>query len=330
MRTLAMRLFGVACTALGLALLTLLTAAPEAVAQEVRYLLPAPASLPAFGPWMVAQQRGYFRAEGLAVTFETAPGGLAVAERLAAGAAIVGGAIGDTPILVRPNGVKVRAVAILGGGSLMQLVINRAKGIDTVAGLKGRTVAVLSGQDSMAWALRGMLMAQGLGAGDVTLRQAGPDELVRLFLSGQVEAMAAVPEWTAQAVDAGMRLAIVSPDPHFPSTAQAILASDDGIAQNPEQIRKLVRGTLRGLQAIIENPAAAADDYAKAVPAFQRRETTVARVFRLYAEQVYRGQKVPGEIDEARLQALQEVYLRDGIIAARTPVGELYTNAFVK
>src|SRR3546814_13214196 len=40
-----------------------MTAAPAAMAEDVTYLLPAPPSLPAFGPWMVAQQRGYFKAE---------------------------------------------------------------------------------------------------------------------------------------------------------------------------------------------------------------------------------------------------------------------------
>ena len=32
--------------------------------QEVTYLLPAPGTLPAFGPWMLAQAKGYYKAEG--------------------------------------------------------------------------------------------------------------------------------------------------------------------------------------------------------------------------------------------------------------------------
>jgi predicted phage baseplate assembly protein len=43
---------------------------------HVLYLLPAPSNQPAFGPWMVAQQRGYYRAEGLNVTFQAARGGV--------------------------------------------------------------------------------------------------------------------------------------------------------------------------------------------------------------------------------------------------------------
>ena len=41
-----------------------------ASAEDITYLLPAPLSLPAFGPFVLAQQRGYFKAEGLNVTFQ--------------------------------------------------------------------------------------------------------------------------------------------------------------------------------------------------------------------------------------------------------------------
>ena len=46
----------------------------KATAEEVTYLLPAPPFLPAFGPWMLAQARGYYKAEGLKVKFQTARG----------------------------------------------------------------------------------------------------------------------------------------------------------------------------------------------------------------------------------------------------------------
>ena len=48
------------------------------------------------------------------------PGGVDVAKQIGAGNAIIGGAIGDTPIIVRANGVPVKAVAVLGAGALTQ------------------------------------------------------------------------------------------------------------------------------------------------------------------------------------------------------------------
>src|SRR5436190_24011665 len=105
---------------LTIVLLGLLVTSPALAAEKVTYLLPAPVFLPAFGPWILAQQRGYYAEEGLEVTFESGKGGVDTAKQVGAGNALVGGAIGDTPIIVRANGVPVRAVALLGGGSLMQ------------------------------------------------------------------------------------------------------------------------------------------------------------------------------------------------------------------
>ena len=65
-------------------------------AEKITYLLPAPAFLPAFGPWMLAKARGYYADEGLDVTFQTAKGGVDVAKQVGAGNAPIGGGIGDT------------------------------------------------------------------------------------------------------------------------------------------------------------------------------------------------------------------------------------------
>src|SRR5258708_26246061 len=103
-----------------------------ASAEDITYLLPAPLSLPAFGPFVLAQQRGYFKAEGLNVTFQVGKGGVDVAKQVGAGNAVIGGGSGDTPIIVRPNGVPEQAVAVLRGGALMQLVVAQDEGRTTV------------------------------------------------------------------------------------------------------------------------------------------------------------------------------------------------------
>ena len=43
--------------------------------EKVRYLLPAPLTLPAFGPWVVAKQLGYYKDAGYDVDFVIARGG---------------------------------------------------------------------------------------------------------------------------------------------------------------------------------------------------------------------------------------------------------------
>lgn len=119
---------------------------PAALAQaeEVTYLLPAPAFLPAFGPWMLAQVRGYYAQEGLKVSFVVAKGGVDVAKQVGAGNAPIGGGLGDTPIIARAQGVPVKAVALLGGKSLTQLVVHEGKGIGGPKDLKGKTITTIA------------------------------------------------------------------------------------------------------------------------------------------------------------------------------------------
>jgi NitT/TauT family transport system substrate-binding protein len=112
--------------------------------------------------------------------------------------------------------------------------------------------------------------------------------------------------------------------------AQAILVSDETIQKRPELVRKLVRATLKGMQDIMKDPAAAARDYAKAVPQHQGKEAYVEQVFKLYNSYVYPGQKVLGQMDPDRLAAVQKFYVKEGIVQKEVPLAELYTNQFLQ
>jgi NitT/TauT family transport system substrate-binding protein len=310
----------------------MIAVAPPARAQteEVTYLLPAAAFLPAFGPWMLAQARGYYAQEGLKVNFVVAKGGVDVAKQVGAGNAPIGGAIGDTPIIARAQGVPVKAVALLGGKSLTQLVVHDGKGINGPRDLKGRTITTMAYQDTTFYALQGMLAAAGLTKNDVEAQAAGPAGVWQLFAAGKADAMAAVPDWIASATQAGAKVKVFSSDDYFKSMAQAILVSDEVIQKRPELVRKLVRATLRGMQDIMKDPSAAARDYAAAVPQHKGKEAYVEEVFKLYNQYVYPGQKALGAIDADRLAAVQKFYVKEGIVQKEVPVAELYTNQFVQ
>ena len=302
----------------------------QAQNEKVTYLLPAPAFLPAFGPWMLAQARGYYAQEGLEVNFIAAKGGVDVAVQVGAGNAPIGGAIGDTPIIARAQGVPVKAVALLGGKSLMQLVVHDGKGINGPKDLKGRTITTMAYQDTTFYALLGMLATAGLNKGDVEAQAAGPAGVWQLFAAGKADAMAAVPDWIPQAKDAGAKVKIFSSDDYFKSMAQAILASEDTIQKRPELVKKLVRATLKGMQDIMKDPKSAAADYTKAVKQHAGKEGYIEEVFTLYNQYVYPGQKVLGQMDPERLAAVQKFYLKQGIVQKETPLAELYTNQFVQ
>jgi NitT/TauT family transport system substrate-binding protein len=314
--------------ALAAAVLAPLGAQAQAL-QEVTYLLPAPATLPAFGPWMLAQAKGYYKAEGLDVKFVAARGGVDVAKQVGAGNAVIGGAIGDTPIIARAQGIPVKSVAVLGAGSLMQLVSHKEERIESPRELKGKTVTVLAYTDTTYYALLGMLSKVGLTKNDVNIQAAGPAGVWQQFAAKKAVAMAGVPDWTVMVMDAGAQVDILPADVYFKSMAQAILASDETIQKNPQLIQKLVRATLKGMRDIMANPKEAAAIYVKHVPAHQGKEASMQKTFEMFNQYVYAKQKVPGTMDEARLAELQKFYVSNGVVPKEVPVKELYTNQFV-
>lgn len=311
-----------------LSALALCAAAAQAAPEEVTYLLPGPPNLPAFAPWMLAQQNGYYADENIKVSFVVGKGGVDVAKQVGAGNAVIGGAIGDTPIIVRANGVPVRAVAVLGAGSLTHVAVHEGGNVKSVKDLKGKTLTVMAYTDTTYYALLGSLRSAGLSKSDVDAQAAGPAGVWQLFAANKSEAMAAVPDWVISAQDAGAKVRIL-PSGSFQSMAQAIIVSDETIKTKPELVKRLVRATLRGMQDIMKDPKAATAAYVKAVPSFQGKEAAVERVFAMYRDSVYANQKVLGQIDRARMEAVQKFYVSEGIVGKATPVDELFTNQFV-
>ena len=303
--------------------------APAASAQEITYLLPAPAFLPAFGPWMLAQAKGYYAQEGLNVKFVGGRGGVDVAKQIGAGNAVIGGAIGDTPISARGQGIPVKAVAVLGAGSLMQLVSHKDARIESPRELKGQVVTTTGYTDTTYYALLGMLSKSGLTKNDLDIQSAGPAGVWQQFAAKKAVAMAAVPDWTATAIAAGAKVDILPADVYFKSMAQAILASDETIAKNPELIQKLVRATLKGMRDIMKDPKAATAAYVAHVPAHKGKEDLILQTFELYNKYVYANQKVLGQMDEGRLMDLQKFYVSNAIVPKEVPAKDLYTNQFV-
>ena len=209
-------------------------------AEKVSYLFPAPDFLPAFAPFQLAKHKGYFADEGLDVTFMVGKGGADVATQVAVGNADIGGGIGDTPIIVRANGLKIRGVALLGGRGLTQLAWRKDSGITGPADFKGKAIGVLGFQDTTYYNLLGAMASVGLTKNDVNIQGVGPGGIIQLTIAGTLQGMSGVPEWIAAVEAAGVPMDQVSVDTMFPAMAQAILASDETIAERPEVVKGIV------------------------------------------------------------------------------------------
>ena len=314
----------------GLLAMAMLVIGPQAFGEAVVVLLPAPSQLPAFAPWMVARQLGYYRDAGYEVTFSTAQGGADVAKQVGVGNAPIGVALGDSPIIVRPNGIPVKAVAVMGGGSLAVIVTRGDRGVRRFADLKGKTLSVMSFQESNYIAFLGALAHEGIAKTDVRVQAVGPGGVVGFVLAGTADGCICTPDWEVD-VENGAPGAVALPiTPEFPAMAQGMLASDAMIAGKPAFVRAMVQASLKGMRFIIDHPDDAVRVYVEALPTFADKQALMGQILRNYSERTYQGQPVLGAIDPGRLAKLQDFYVANGLARSRSPLGDLYTNAFVE
>lgn len=300
-------------------------------AEKVTYLFPAPDFLPAFAPFQLAKHKGYFADAGLDVSFMVGKGGADVATQVAVGNADIGGGIGDTPIIVRANGLNVRGVALLGGRGLTQLAWRKDSGITGPADFKGKSIGVLGFQDTTYYNLLGAMASVGLSKNDVNIQGVGPGGIIQLTIAGTLQGMSGVPEWIAAVEAAGVPMDQVSVDTMFPAMAQAILASDKTIEERPEVVKGIVAGVIHALKDIQADPAKAAKEYVSFVPQHTGKEKAIEAIMRAYVEKVYpaaEGQPL-GAFDPERMAKVQKFYIDNGIVKTAVPVEDLYTNEFV-
>ncbi len=302
-----------------------------AAPQAMTYLFPAPSVLPAFIPFHVARKRGYFEKNNLDVTTQTTRGGVEVAKQVGAGNADFGNGLGDTPIIVRPNGIPVRAVALLGQHPIFQIAARRAANVKSISDLRGRKVGVASYQEASFYALLAVLSANGLKRSDVEIQAVGPAGMTQLMISGSLDATMTVIEWADEVETAGVPLDYFGIERFFPAMPQAILASDTTIKERPGLVAAFVKSQLQALRDCIDDPAKAARDFVSIVPQYDGREAMVARVLQRYVNDVYRTDPPSdlGKLDTGRYQIVQSFYLENKIIPSASPIDALFTNAFV-
>lgn len=318
--------------AAALAVSAMVAGAAAAADQAVTYLFPAPEFLPAFAPFQLAQGKGYFKDAGLDVTFRAGKGGADVATQVAVGNADLGGGMGDTTIVVRPNGLEVRGVALLGGRGLTQLAWRTDRGIAGLADLKGKKIGVITYQDTAYYNLLGALASVGLTKNDVNIQAVGAGGLIQLTASGELDGFSGVPEWIAAVEEMGVDLDHMPADKAFPGMAQAIIASDKTIAERPEMVRGFVGAVMKAIEDIQTDPAKAAAEFVRFVPQHTGKEAQIEAIMRSYASNVYPAQDgVPmGAFDPARIEAAQKFYVEHDIVPRAVPVADLYNNEFVK
>ncbi|MHB0981415.1 MAG: ABC transporter substrate-binding protein [Thermoleophilia bacterium] len=204
-----------------------------------------------FSGFYAADQRGFYAADGLAVTFVEGGPKVDLLSPVLDGTAQFGVTGADELIRARAQGRPVRALATIYRRSPVVFISLAELGITRPQEFAGKTIRVAP---NLIASLHAMTARVGVPPDRYT-EVALPSD-VAVFATGEVPVWGGFIDGLAVAAQqAGYKINIVYPDDygvHF--YGHTIFATDDFIAQNPDLVLRLVRATLQGWDYIIQNP----------------------------------------------------------------------------
>jgi ABC-type nitrate/sulfonate/bicarbonate transport system substrate-binding protein len=202
-----------------------------------------------FLPLVVAEQKGFYRGAGIRANIQ--PMKLAVA--------VAGAATGEVPYIFTTTstigaamqGLPLRIVAFINVGSWF---LYADPNIRSISELKGKIIAQASPHGLQNAMLKGMLKANGVDPSrDVRfLYIASTDLTLAVLKSGQVQAAISQLPTPLIAEREGFRILGNTADyQRFPTAA--IGTSLDRIKNRPDEVKEVIRGTLRATKFVQEN-----------------------------------------------------------------------------
>lgn len=317
------------------------TASPEAAASE-------PAAEPVtvklqlkwvpqaqFAGYFLAQDKGYYDAEGLKV--EILPGGpdIVPEQQVAGGSADIGVDWVASLLTSQEQEMPLVQIAQIFQKSGLVLVSKKEAGINTPADLKGKKVGNWMGGNEFE--LLALFDKYKLDSGkDLNFTKQG--FTMDQFLGGELDAASAMTYNEYQ---------VVLESDVKPEELSVIDMNDEGVAMlednlfankewlegNKETAAKFVRASLKGWADAIADPEAAVDSVMKLAEAGsttrEHQLTMMKEVAKLIQPEGFDAAKL-GYTDAAAFQQTADIALKFGVIKTAAKVDEAYTNEIVE
>lgn len=215
----------------------------------------------ASAPFLIAQEKGHFGAEGLDVTIEPGNGSRSVMQRLATGSEEAG--LGDVNVLIRfrdenPS-VDLKAVMIVHDRPGFAIIGRKSRGITAEpASLEGRKIGAPSGDASLAqWPVFKNL--NKIDDSKIRLETVGYPVREPMLASGEIDAAfgfgpSSYIGLKARGVPAEDIVLMQMADHGLLLYGSAVIVSGKLAAEKPDAVRSLVRAVTRGLRDAAANP----------------------------------------------------------------------------
>lgn len=288
-------------------------------------------------PFLAAQEKGYFGAEGLDVVIEPGTGSRLVPGRIAAGEFDAG--FGDINALVRLRdskpGFDLKAVMIMHDRPPYAIIGRRSRGItESPASLEGRKLGAPATDASFAqWPLFKTL--NRIDDSRIRLETVGFAVREPMLASGEVDGIfgygpSSLASLKARGVPADDIVVLTMADHGLSLYGNAVMVSPK-FAEQPGSVRGLVRALIRGLREVSNHQDAAVQMLARRADASQpdvERER-LAAILQQNVLTPYVREHGLGGINSARWEQTLDQLAMVQPLRDRAKAGEAFTAAFL-
>ncbi len=279
-----------------------------------------------YASFYVAQARGFFREAGFEVefdhSFETDGVKLVAANELPF--AVVSG---EQVLLARAQGLPV-VYAMAWFQKFPVAVMAKAEaGINTPADLRGKRIGVplLAGASYIG--LRALMAAAGIAPEEVTVQEIGFNQ-VEALSAGRVDAVVVYTNNEPIRLAAqGERLSVLPVSDYASLAANGLLTNETMLKERPDDVRRFVQAVVRGIQAVIDDPAAAYAVSKTFAPDALTDDALEQQVLAATIE-LWKAERL-GQADPAAWETMQTTLLEAGLLQQPLALDQAFTNAFV-
>jgi NitT/TauT family transport system substrate-binding protein len=234
-------------------------------------------------PYLVAIDKGYYKAEGLNVTIDPGTGSVEGINRVASGAYDVGFA--DINILVKyrdnPRNLPVKMVMMVYDTPAFSIITLKKNGISKPKDLEGKVLGAPAADGAWAqWPI--FVQANKIDASKVKVENIGFPVREPMLVQGKVDAItgfwfSSFMNLKAQGIASNEIVVLHMRDWGLDLYGNGIIVNPDFMRFSPRAVAGFVKGTIRGIQETLRDPDAAIEAVIKRNP-IARREVELERL----------------------------------------------------
>ena len=227
-------------------------------------------------PYLVAIDKGYYKAEGLDVSIDPGTGSVEGINRVASGAYDVGFA--DINILVKyrdnPRNLPVKMVMMVYDTPAFSIITLKKNGIAKPKDLEGKVLGAPAADGAWAqWPI--FVQANKIDAAKVKVDHIGFPVREPMLAQGKVDAItgfwfSSFMNLKAQGIPANDIVVLHMRDWGLDLYGNGIIVNPDFMRFSPKAVAGFVKGTIRGIQETLRDPEAAVDAVIKRNPIAKR------------------------------------------------------------